>query len=62
MGQIQETCICGKCAAVVWIDPHSRDLPAHKDENFVLRLHIFEEVQQVGLFLLCANNQDLLLH
>lgn len=44
------------------IGPHSHQLLPHKDENFVQRLHVPDEVKHVGLFLLFANDQDLLHH
>lgn len=41
---------------------NSHDFFADKDENFVLRRHASDEVQQVRLLLLFADNQHRLLH
>lgn len=42
--------------------PHLRKLLANKDDYFFLRLHVSDEVKQIWLFLLFANNQHCLLH
>lgn len=50
------------CFSQGWKLCNSHNFFANKDENFVLRQHAPNEVQQVRLFLLFADNQHRLLH
>lgn len=43
-------------------NPNSQNLPANKDEDFILGQHVPDEVKQVGLFLLFMDNQHCLLY
>ena len=52
------------CAGIVLESgtAYSQKLLAHKDENFVLGLHVVDEVKDVGLLLLLLDKQDCLVN